>query len=92
MSQKYQPPQQIVYVCLGSKCKKAGNKDLAKKLKKQIKEAGLKGQVEVIRTECTGRCKLAPVCSLQPTNQWYTEFKEEEIQQTIKQEIFKSKT
>lgn len=64
-------PENVFYVCTGSKCKKAGGKEIGKEIKKLIKNEGLKDKVEIIKTDCTDRCKLAPVFSLQPGNKWF---------------------
>lgn len=63
-------PEQTIYCCTGSKCKKKGGKELAKSLKQLIKEAKLKGKVKVVKTGCNDFCKFAPVVSIQPKNEW----------------------
>lgn len=79
-------PEKIVYICSGSKCNKKGSKDLFKKLKSHLKKSGIK-DVELIKTECTDRCKLAPVLSLQPKNEWLMEYEEKSVFDKIIREI-----
>jgi len=50
-----------VFCCGGSDCSKHGSKDVCKALRHEVRDAGLKHSVCFIRTECTGRCKDAPV-------------------------------
>jgi (2Fe-2S) ferredoxin len=50
-----------VFCCGGGDCAKAGGKESAKALRAEVRAAGLKDQVAFVRTECTGRCKDAPV-------------------------------
>jgi NADH:ubiquinone oxidoreductase subunit E len=59
----------VVYICAGKKCSRHGD-EVYKALKEIIKEKGLKKDVDIIHTECTGNCKCAPVISLQPQNIW----------------------
>jgi (2Fe-2S) ferredoxin len=81
MSKTFHIPEQVIYVCTGSKCKKRGGKEISKLFRSQIKDAGLKDQVEVIKTDCTDRCKFAPVMSLQPQNLWFHEVAEPRARQ-----------
>lgn len=76
---KFHIPEKVVYVCVGSKCAKKGGKDLYKSLKSYLKHSGRKGEVEVIKVECTDRCKFAPVLSIQPDNIWLKEYTENEV-------------
>ena len=73
---KFHQPEKAIYVCVGSKCGKRGGKDMCKELKHLIKENGLKDTVEIVKTECTDRCKFAPVLSVQPANVWLKEYDE----------------
>ena len=82
---KFHTPDKIVYVCVGSKCSKRGNKDLCKTLKSYIKhhEDQHDYDVEVIKIECTDRCKFAPVLSIQPDNIWLMEYTEKKVLETL---------
>jgi len=66
-------PDCIFYACCGSKCKKRGGKEVFKLLKAYVKESGLRRSVQVIKTGCTDRCKMGPVLSVMPANQWFLE-------------------
>lgn len=70
MSKIFNTPQQVIYICTGSKCKKKGGKELSKLFREKAKAAGLKDTLEIIKTDCTDRCKFAPVMSIQPQNVW----------------------
>lgn len=63
-------PKQVIYICAGSKCKKRGGKQIAKSYKDLIKEMRLAPEVEIVKTECTDRCKIGPVVCFQPKNAW----------------------
>lgn len=77
-------------MCMGSKCKKY-NKDYYKDLKDFLKANHLQHQVEILKTECTDRCKQAPIACLQPQNIWLIEFDEKEWKHRL-QEVFENKS
>jgi NADH:ubiquinone oxidoreductase subunit E len=70
MSNEGKIPNHVIYVCTGKSCKKKGGKDISKYLKDRIKESGLKNSVEIVKNECTDRCKTAPNVCFQPQNSW----------------------
>lgn len=70
MREQFPVPAKVFYVCTGSKCKKNGGKELCKIFRDLAKEHGLKDEVEIIKTDCSDRCKFAPVMSVQPNNVW----------------------
>jgi NADH:ubiquinone oxidoreductase subunit E len=65
------PPECVLYVCCGSKCKEKGGKHLLKQLKKEVKHRHLRKQIEVIKTGCTDRCKAGPIIAIMPMNEWH---------------------
>ncbi|HEY5746526.1 MAG TPA: (2Fe-2S) ferredoxin domain-containing protein [Chryseolinea sp.] len=71
------PPECVLYVCCGSKCKKSGGKHLYKQLKSEVKHRHLKRQVQVIKTGCTDRCKMGPIVAVMPKNEWHLQVSEE---------------
>ena len=87
MSKNFETPDKVIYVCTGSKCKKKGGKDIGKLFRSMIKDLGLKGQVEVVKTECTDRCDFAPVMSFQPDNAWIHDVTEQQAQQAFREHI-----
>ncbi|MCS6794555.1 MAG: (2Fe-2S) ferredoxin domain-containing protein [Raineya sp.] len=82
MGKKYDLPSQVICMCMGSKCRKY-NKDYYKELKETLKKYHLHHQVEILKTDCTGRCKLAPVVCFQPQNHWLIDFSEKEWQRSL---------
>jgi NADH:ubiquinone oxidoreductase subunit E len=71
-------PDKTLYICTDSKCGKRGGKEMYKIAKSFVKYT-TDPEIEVVRTECTDRCKYAPVCSLQPDNIWLKEYSEKEV-------------
>ncbi|QKJ30612.1 (2Fe-2S) ferredoxin domain-containing protein [Mucilaginibacter mali] len=73
---KFPIPDNVLYVCTGSKCAKRGGKSMYKIAKALAK---YDDSFEVVRTECTDRCDWAPVCAIQPGNTWLKEYSEKEV-------------
>lgn len=89
MSKEFKTPEKVIYVCTGGKCKKKGGKDNGKALRALIKELGLKGQVEVVKTECTDRCDFAPVMCFQPDNFWMHHATEQDARAAFEKLVLK---
>lgn len=87
MSKPFNIPSQVLYICTGSKCKKRGGKELCKLFRDQVKSSGLKDTVEIIKTDCTDRCKFAPVMSIQPQNIWLHDVSEYQAAQLFQQYV-----
>ena len=90
MSKSFPIPDKVIYVCTGSKCKKKGGKELGKFFREMIKEAGLKGQVEVVKTDCTDRCDFAPVVCMQPDNAWMPQMNEAKALEAFQEHILRA--
>jgi (2Fe-2S) ferredoxin len=54
-----------------------------------LKEYRLKGSIQVIKTGCTDRCKMAPVVAVMPENEWYLEVSEEQAREIFNQHLTK---
>ncbi len=89
MSKALKTPQQVIYVCTGSKCKKRGGKEIGKLFRSMTKAAGLKDAVEIIKTDCTDRCKFGPIMSIQPQNAWFQGVSEAQVTPIFNQYIGK---
>lgn len=87
MSKSFDTPDKVIYVCTGSKCKKKGGKELGKYFRSLIKDLGLQGQVEVVKTDCTDRCDFAPVTCIQPANAWMPYTDERKAKEAFEQHI-----
>ncbi len=87
MSKFHTTPRQVIYVCTGDKCKKRGGKELSKSFREMVKDNHLKHEVEVIKTDCTDRCKQGPIVCFQPQNNWHLEVREIEASRIFNQEV-----
>jgi NADH:ubiquinone oxidoreductase subunit E len=73
--------KRAIFVCNGSKCGK--HKEVKKYFKEAIKEYSLKKEVEIIKMECTGRCKSAPVVYETIENHWIEKATISQLQKLI---------
>lgn len=87
MSKYHSKPEHVIYVCTGDKCKKRGGKEISKLFREMLKENHLKHKVEVIKTDCTDRCKQAPIVCFQPQNSWHLEVNLHEAQNLFLREL-----
>ncbi|WP_026998181.1 (2Fe-2S) ferredoxin domain-containing protein [Flectobacillus major] len=78
-------PEKSIFICDGSKCGK--HKEIRKFLKEAIKDNGLKDRVEIVKIECTDRCKHAPILCFQPQNQWLSDTSIWEVEKVFKKLI-----
>ena len=81
---KIDAPQKVIFICDGKKCGRY-SKEIRENFKEFIKENGLKKDIELQYTDCTGNCKCAPVISLQPRNIWIGEVEEKDVKVIFKQ-------
>jgi NADH:ubiquinone oxidoreductase subunit E len=84
---KFSIPDVVLFVCTGSKCSKRGGKDMYKSAKAFAKYHTGDKEFEVILTECTDRCKFAPVCSIQPRNIWLKEYTEKDVLKLLQKQM-----
>jgi NADH:ubiquinone oxidoreductase subunit E len=53
--------RKLVFLCMGSDCKKGGSKKIRKELKEAAQNGSLKGHCKFFQTKCMDLCKSAPV-------------------------------
>lgn len=80
---KLDAPEKVIFICDGKKCGHY-SKDLRKGFRIELKENGLRKEVEVERMACTDNCKHAPVISIMPKNAWIGEVDEKDIPRIVK--------
>lgn len=84
MSEKLKHPKNTFLICTGKKCGSKGGHSHYKNLRGMIRTAGKKKDVQVIRTLCTGNCKMAPVIGVMPKNKWYGQVNPEKAAKLFK--------
>lgn len=83
---KLDAPEKVIYVCAGKKCGRY-SKEIRKGFRVEVKECGLKNEVDVVRMDCSDNCKHAPVVSIQPANLWIGEVEEKNVSDIFKKYI-----
>lgn len=63
--------QRIAFICNGDSCLKRGSADTTTQLRAAIGQAGAKGQLHTVRTQCTDQCPHGPVVFIHPEGTWY---------------------
>lgn len=63
--------QRIAFICNGDSCLKKGAADTTTHIRAAILQAGAKGQLHTVRTQCTDQCLHGPVVFIHPEGTWY---------------------
>ena len=69
--------KKYIFICTSKDCKKNGSKQLTKSLSEEIKKAGLKSTVVIVKTKCMNHCKKGP--NVIADNCLYHKVKEKEL-------------
>jgi len=80
---KLDAPDKVIFICDGKKCGHY-SKELRKDFRIELKDNGLRKEVDVVRMTCTDNCKHAPVISIQPKNAWIGEVDEKDVPRIVK--------
>ena len=80
-----------ILVCGGTGCRASHSEHIITALRKELDEAGLSDQVQVIRTGCFGFCELGPIVKTVPDNTFYVSVKPEDAEAIIREHIIKGR-
>ncbi len=85
-----------VFCCQGSDCVKAGGRELLKELHNEVKNANLRRQTHIVKTQCSGLCKHAAVVAVfaeQPKGVqplvWYGKLKPKDAARIVNEHLLK---
>lgn len=70
MSEKLDENRQLILICTGSDCRKAGSFKLRKTARKCLKKLGAKERALVLTTSCTDHCDDGPIVHLPASGEW----------------------
>jgi (2Fe-2S) ferredoxin len=87
MGRNIEDIRNVVLVCHGSECRKAGAKGLRKTARKQAKAMGIRGETLITRTRCNDLCRSAPVVCLQPANVWLPQATKEALRREMAEHL-----
>lgn len=80
--------KKYIFICTGKDCQKNGSKQLSKSFIQEVKAAGLKSAVSVIKTKCMDHCKKGP--NVIVNNSLHHKVKEKELTALLDQLKFKN--
>ena len=80
-----------IMVCGGTGCRASHSEHIITALRKELDEAGLSDQVQVIRTGCFGFCEQGPIVKTVPDNTFYVSVKPEDAEAIIREHIIKGR-
>ena len=78
-------------MCGGTGCRASHSEHIITALRKELDEAGLSDQVQVIRTGCFGFCEQGPIVKTVPDNTFYVSVKPEDAEAIIREHIIKGR-
>jgi (2Fe-2S) ferredoxin len=67
----HRPIRKHVLVCGNADCAARGSVALLIAVRRQLRDAGLDGDVRATRTSCLGRCGEGPTVAVYPDGVWY---------------------
>ncbi len=85
------PIQQHILFCMGSDCKKNGNKKAYKVMKKTLKNKK-QNFARCSQTKCLGACRHAPIMAVYPHGVWYKDVtSQKQIEHVIDEHLVNGK-
>lgn len=79
-----------ILVCGGTGCHASKSLDVINVLEKEIKNAGLENEVDVVSTGCFGFCEKGPIVKVVPDNVFYVEVTAEKAKLIVYEHISKN--
>ena len=80
-----------ILVCGGTGCRASHSEHIITALRKELDEAGLSDQVQVIRTGCFGFCEQGPIVKTVPDNTFYVSVKPEDAEAIVRDHLIKGR-
>ena len=80
-----------VLVCGGTGCHSANSDDIYDTFEKEIEAAGLKDEIQVIKTGCFGLCALGPIVVIYPEGAFYSQVKPGDVKEIVSEHLLKGR-
>ena len=80
-----------VLVCGGTGCHSANSDDIYDAFEKEIEAAGLKDEIQVIKTGCFGLCALGPIVVIYPEGAFYSQVKPDDVKEIVSEHLLKGR-
>lgn len=75
----HKPMKKHILICTNTECSGRGSHKVLEKLRRMIRDHGLRREIKVTRTYCMGRCGEGPVAAVYPDGIWYRELEEADV-------------
>ena len=72
-----------VLICAGTGCSSSDSMEVMVALEKQLAEAGLSAEIDVVKTGCFGFCSLGPIMVVYPEGTFYTHVKVSDVPEIV---------
>ncbi len=83
--------KQYVLVCSGTACESSKSKDLIASLHHEVADAGLGGDVQIVKTGCFGFCEKGPIVKVLPEETFYVQVKPDDATDIVKEHLVKGR-
>ena len=80
-----------VLVCGGTGCHSANSDDIYDAFEKEIEAAGLKDEIQVIKTGCFGLCALGPIVVIYPEGAFYSQVQPGDVKEIVSEHLLKGR-
>ncbi len=80
-----------VLVCGGTGCKAAEADEIKESFSKQIQEAGLAEDTQVVFTGCFGFCEKGPIVKVLPDNTFYVTVQPSDVEEIVNEHLIKGR-
>ena len=80
-----------VLVCGGTGCHSANSDEIYDTFEKEIEAAGLKDEIQVIKTGCFGLCALGPIVVIYPEGAFYSQVKPGDVKEIVSEHLLKGR-
>jgi len=82
---------QHILTCGGTGCRASESKDLAEKLKEELRNSGLDENVKVVESGCFGFCEKGPIVKMLPDNTFYTQVSPKDAKAIVTEHVLKGR-
>lgn len=80
-----------VLICGGTGCTSNHSADLITEFERQIKNAHLENDVQIVKTGCFGLCAVGPICIVYPEGAFYSEVKADDVKEIVEEHLAKGR-
>jgi len=81
----------FILVCGGTGCESNKGDEIYRRLIVEAEKAGMKEQVQIVKTGCFGFCEQGPIVKVLPEDSFYVNIKPEDAQEIIAEHIVKGR-